>query len=148
MELDGILKDLVAGKFDASAAAKVKEQEATDQQKVMAHMQKYTEAMQNGDTKGALASLNAAIKETPSSEKMLGELKMELMARTGDPETNAYAKKLSAGAIKDQTMSLNNVAWYLVDDEINFKKADYKPVSYTHLSGSFTPPRPGIRTSC
>jgi len=126
MEMGEVLDGIVAGKFDPSAAVQAQEQEANDRQKIMGHMQKYSEMMQNGDTKGALAELDSAIKESPSSEKMLGELKLELMARTGDAGTNAYAKKRSEGPIKDQAMSLNNVAWYLVDDEINFKKADYK----------------------
>ncbi len=131
MSMEPVLDKVVSGTFDTAAEAqraddaanKQKEIEA-NRDKIMAHAKKFAELKEQGDYKGALAELNATIKETPATETMFGTTKFELMARLADPETNAYGKHLADDVVKDDPVGLNQVAWYLIDDDVNFKGAD------------------------
>ncbi|MBS1724825.1 MAG: redoxin family protein [Armatimonadetes bacterium] len=131
MEMEETLGAVVAGKFDQGKAAEEFKQkrDAEDKQaemgkKLQPYLQSFQKAIQGGDTKAGLASLDDAIKAVPESERMLGPTKYEYMARLGDANTVEYGKHLVEAYGKSDPMLLNNVAWWLVDDEVNFKNPD------------------------
>ncbi|MBS1724824.1 MAG: hypothetical protein JSS66_17925 [Armatimonadetes bacterium] len=78
-----------------------------------------------GKFKEVVDGLEKAIELMPGSEIQLGLVRYETMARLGDDRTIAYAKHL-AEVYKDEAVGLNNLAWFMVDDEVNFKKPDLK----------------------
>ena len=132
MELEPVLEKAVNGTLDQAAIIKAqeeKEQAAKKQQETQAklapHMKKFQELVEASDYKGAIAQLDLAFVEVPESEAQLGAVKFEFMARLADPKTNEYAKHLFENVLKDDPFNLNQVAWYLVDDEVNYKAADY-----------------------
>lgn len=139
MEMEPVLEKVVSGKLNKDDVAKeqqakVDEQKKAEamQEKLMPHLQKFQGRVEAGDFKGAVEELDATFKDVPESEAQLGPVKFEFMARLADPKANDYAKHLYEKVLKedgktdDQTaINLNQVAWYLVDDDVNYKAADY-----------------------
>lgn len=120
MVMEEPLKQIVNGTFNIDAEAT----KAANEAKMNAHGAKLREFIESGDFKSAIKELDTAITEMPEMEPQLGPLKFQFMAQIGDPDANAYAKKLFEKVLGDNYVQLNQVAWYMVDDETNFKKAD------------------------
>lgn len=125
MEMESVLAKVVSGEQNVEDQAKKDEIKAADQQKLREHLKAFQEKVQAGDFKGAVTELDATFKDVPATEKQLGATKFEFMARLGDPGANAYAKRLFEEIIKDDAINLNQIAWYMVDDEVDMKDADY-----------------------
>ncbi len=124
MEMEEPLAKVKAGNMDVKAEADRREQEQRTAKVVQDHMAKMTDLMQKGQTKDAIKEFDAMFKEAPQLEKQLGATKFEMMAQVGDPGTNDYAKYLFEKVLGDDAINLNQVAWFMVDDETGFKGAD------------------------
>jgi thiol-disulfide isomerase/thioredoxin len=112
-ELEGPLSEVVAGKFDISAAAAKAKKEAERAGKMQAFQQK---ARAIGDNPKALLKLiDETIAADASMEKELGLGKFSLLRLTGQKESAiAFGQKLISSAGKDDAESLNELAWGLV----------------------------------
>lgn len=87
------------------------------------HIETMQECIETGDYKGAVAAIDQAIKVVPGSEPQLGLTKYEFLARMGDRAAVTYGKSL-VEKVKDNPGALNNIAWFMVDDDVNFKDPD------------------------
>lgn len=124
MEMEAPLEQIVGGTYDSKAEADKKAMEDAKEESMQKHGAKLQEYVQAGDYKSAIKEIDGAIAEMPETEAQLGPVKFQFMAQIGDEGANAYAKHLFEKVLADNAVQLNQVAWYMVDDETNFKKAD------------------------
>lgn len=123
MAMDKPLEQIVAGSYD------LKKQAAEDAARnaIQSELAVAVQAMQKGDNKKALEIVDKVLAKNPSMEPQLGAFKFDIMASMGDPAAAQYGQKLAEKHYWDSPMSLNQIAWGLVDDENKFKsKPDYK----------------------
>jgi thiol-disulfide isomerase/thioredoxin len=124
--LPGVLDQVLAGTFDATAAAAKREKAEAEQAEFEQMMAKPMQLAQQGDYKGALAEVDKIIADKPEAESRLGGVKYNLLLKTDEPGAYAYARKLADGPYKDNPMALNNIAWGIVENRGNALKApDY-----------------------
>lgn len=124
MEMEAPLKLVAEGKMDKAAEAAKAEKQNAMRDAITKHMAKMQDLLAKGDTKEAVKEFDALFVEVPETEKQLGSAKFEMMAQVGDPKTNEYAKHLFENVLGDDAINLNQVAWFMVDDEIGLKGAD------------------------
>jgi len=123
--LDQALDQILAGTYDLAGAA-AKDKARRDNAK--ASREAYapiTNAMKAGDTKAAIAAIDAAIAKNPKLELNLGMTKYNLQLKSDVPAAMVTAKQLAEGAAKDMPNALNAIAWPMVDDAAPIKGADY-----------------------
>lgn len=126
MEMDKVLGDIVAGKWDVKAEAlRVKEERARER-KLRALIAKLQKAQERGDSKGLLAAIDAAIQEDAKLETLLGRAKLDALIALGELDKSvAYGRKLVDELYKENSNQLNELAWSLIDPDRD-KKADPK----------------------
>jgi len=119
MTMDEPLAKVASGDFDIASAAA----EFEAQQRAQSAMQDLQQAMANvrpGDWKGAIAVLDEFIEKHPTLETQLALPKFNMLLQAGQQEEAvAYGSKLVDSALKDDAMSLNNLAWLVVDPQMN-----------------------------
>jgi thiol-disulfide isomerase/thioredoxin len=117
MELDDVLKDVVAGTFDPKKAAA--EREAEEALKM-----KFTKAMQAHDIDGAIAVLDEVAKAQPAMADQVSGMKFSLLLQKKDyPAAWELGKKL-VETFKDKPEMLNGLAWMIVSPEQPVEKPD------------------------
>ena len=117
MTLDAVLKSYVAGKFDLKAEAKKHEAMKKLDQDLNA-------AMQANDVDKALSIVDEFSKTQPDMASMLQPFRYSLLIRKKDfPAATALARQLSESE-KDNASMLNQIAWMMVDPEVNYQKPD------------------------
>lgn len=124
-DLEEVLEQVVAGKFDAKAAAEkaAKEKEnASEMQKLMEPLQK---ALAMGDFKAAVVEIDKVIAAKPEMEVNLAPAKFEFLLASDEPAAFAYARKVMDGVGKDNALVLNEIAWMIVDDDTDITKPDF-----------------------
>lgn len=117
MFLDIVLEPVVAGKWDAAKGEEVIEKAETAMKDVYENMD---------SPKKAIAALNKLEKDYPALAHSLGDMRFTLLLQGGD-----YAAAYKVGnemvekAIKTKnTMTLNEVAWMIVDPQGKVEKRD------------------------
>ncbi len=125
--MDAVLSQVIAGTFNAKAAAADREKKEAAQAKMQAVVQKIGPLVQQGDLKGAIAELDKAFAADPELEGAgLWSGKFNLLIRSGDEAgASAYAKRVSETIAKDDPQALNFLAWGLIDPDRNPKAPDY-----------------------
>jgi len=117
MELGDVLKQIVAGTFDAKKVAALRE--ARD-----ALMLKLRDAVQSGGPQQGLKVLDDAAKENPELARDLAPIRFRLLIMARQfPAANAMAKELAA-AHNDEAQMLNQISWIMVDPRVGFEKPD------------------------
>lgn len=106
MELDEVLPDIVAGKFDPKKNAEKKEAMMKDQKELMV-------ALRGDDVEAALKAADAFTAKHPEAGRQMTMLKFQLLLHKKD-----YDKAYALGgeireALKDSPDALNEVAWTL-----------------------------------
>jgi thiol-disulfide isomerase/thioredoxin len=126
VDLDEVLGKVLAGTFDAKAAAAEREKKEAEQAKAKELLKPVNEAFAKQDYAGAVAELDKVFAANPEMEKGLAQGKINILLRKGDEEAVfAYGKQLSEGVLKDDAMALNQIAWLLVDDKTPLKTRNY-----------------------
>lgn len=127
MRLGEILDKVKEGTFDPQAQLKL---EAEEEAKAMelakkneARLKPVMEAAQAGDYEKAVAELDKVFTAEPESEKELGMFKYNLLAQYDEKAFFAYGTKL-AGMLDDDAMSLNQIAWLMLGEDIPLKTSD------------------------
>jgi thiol-disulfide isomerase/thioredoxin len=133
MALDKPLAQIVAGTWNAQAAAQERAVAKAGQAKIMALQRKLVEARKSGDPVGqTLAVLDAAVADDPALERQTGTLKLRtLMAAQPSRQADAlaYANRLADSVLNNNAGSLNELAWFLVDPEQPKRDAVFAPVA-------------------
>jgi len=121
-----VLDQVIAGTFDAKAAAATREKAEAEQAEIEQQMAKPMKLAQQGDYKGALTEVDKIIADKPDLEPRLGGVKYNLLLKTDETAAYAYARKLADGPYKDNPMALNNMAWGIVENKADaLKSPDY-----------------------
>lgn len=117
MELEPVLKAVIAGTFDARKVA-------ADSAAKAAAMEKIQQAMQANDPDKVLSLVDEMSKSNPEMAKELAGLKYETLLEKKDmPAAMAAAKQMIAAA-NDQFEELNAIAWSMVDPDHPLDKPD------------------------
>lgn len=125
-ELDEVLSQVLAGKYDVDSAAKKKAEQQAAMEKLQNDMAEIEGMIENGKTEEAIAKLDKIMTANPSMKPMLNGLKFELLIKAGDPKAYEVARELADGEYKTNAAMLNQLAWTIVDPENPVKNADYK----------------------
>ncbi len=131
MKLDQSLEKVNSPTFDIARAisdfreekAKEKAKEAMEP-KLRAFAQKLMALGRSAKVKERIALIDKAIEETPELEGVLGLQKYTFMFQAKDKDASAYGTKLVEGALKDESESLNQIAWLNLDPDSNIADAD------------------------
>lgn len=123
--LDEVVGKVIAGKYNAKAeAAKKAKREAAEQARAN-QFQPIAEAYQKMDFKKAVTLAESLIAKDPEAEMFIGGLYFDALARSGDPKAVSYAQKIADKYFSKNAMTLNELAWTMVDDEVGLKDIDY-----------------------
>jgi thiol-disulfide isomerase/thioredoxin len=125
--MEKALEKIIAGKYDLATYQKEKAEDEALEKAGDELGQQLNDLMQNQDTKGALAAIDAAIAKTPKLEANFGGYKFKFMLDTKDLTGGyAYGAKLVGGALKDNAPGLNMIAWTIVDPDAKYETRDLK----------------------
>lgn len=123
--LDEVVGKVIAGKFDAKAEAARKAKAEAAEKARANQFQPIALAYQNQDFKKAASLAAALIAKDPASEEFIGGLYFESLARSGDPKAASYGKQIADKYYSKDAMTLNQIAWTMVDDEVGLKDVDF-----------------------
>jgi len=124
MAMDQPLEKVKSPNFDiATAISDFREQKAKEM-KLRAFAQKLMGLGRTAKAKDRIALIDKAIEETPELEGVLGLQKYTLMFQSKDKDASAYGTKLVDGALKEESESLNQIAWLNLDPESNIAEED------------------------
>ncbi|BDU72133.1 TlpA family protein disulfide reductase [Mesoterricola silvestris] len=116
MELDPVLDAVVAGTFDARAAAAKREAETERRARDEKAIQPFFAAMRKGDYAEA-ARVGAELFPThPSVEMSFGHVYYSALAHTDPARADAYARALAAGPFKDSAPGLAMLAGTMLEN--------------------------------
>lgn len=138
MEMDKVLGEVVAGKFDRKAFAAAKEKEAAEMAELQKLMEPVMKAIESGDLKGAIAEIDKVIAKKPAFEKQVGFAKLNLMMASNDDKTGEYAETLATKHFNDDAATLNSIAWALIDPEGDTLKAPKSAIKISERSNKLT----------
>jgi thiol-disulfide isomerase/thioredoxin len=126
--LDEAVTEVKGGKQDlAAAATKYRKQKAAEIQMQDAQMT-ISKAIQEGDFDAALKAIDSAMASNPELAKQLMVQKYFILFKSMKNYDKAYAygNEIVDGAAKDDAMTLNEIAWYIVDPDAKPEKQDLK----------------------
>lgn len=116
-DLDKVLDEVVAGKFDVKAAqakADKAAQEATEMERIVQPLQA---ALSVGDPNAVIVEIDKILAQKPDMEPSLGRLKFTMLFEAQrDKELYAYAEKSFKGFAKDDAEVLNEMAWTIIEN--------------------------------
>lgn len=118
MEMDDVLAKVVDGTWDAKSYA--------EQQRIVQDLMKeFQKAGRNGDVDKLVAVAKQGLEKAPKQAGRMVMIAFSQQLAAGKIEAaNAWAKELTAGAMKDDPMILNGIAWSLVDPQAPVQGAD------------------------
>ena len=121
MQMDKPLEQIVAGKYDATAAKAELEEQKQLQAKMQRAMTVLQPALQSNDPKRILAAVDQVTESDELLERQISRFKLDLLiTKLKDAEgANAYALRM-ADLFKgrtDESQILNTIAWMMVDPE-------------------------------
>jgi thiol-disulfide isomerase/thioredoxin len=119
MQMDNILGQVVAGKWDLKAARDEFKAAQVRNQKMRELAVEMQKAQQANDPQAMLAVIDKAIAGDPKLESRLCQQKFQILAKDAGTKEKAleYGKRLVETVLKDNSEALNNLAWTLVDPE-------------------------------
>jgi thiol-disulfide isomerase/thioredoxin len=125
-DLDSTLKSVIDGTWDLDR--KVADARAKRPITSLRQIQKqFAEANEAGEWDKALAAIDKLIEAKPDSNEMRVLKYQLLLVRMRDyDKAYAYANTLIDGPAKDDSESLNAIAWFIVDPEGDVAKKDLK----------------------
>jgi thiol-disulfide isomerase/thioredoxin len=131
--LDEAVGQAVAGKLTLQEAKKQADEKAKAQQDAMkkqaemaALLQPVMQAMQEGDTDGALAELDKIEAGHADLKPVLGTLRFRiLMGQGGGAKLTALAQRFATEDFKDDAVMLNQLAWSIIDPEAKSVNPNY-----------------------
>jgi len=122
MSMDKPLADVVAGKWDLTAAAAEHKKAKAVEMKQAELNGKLSAAVRARDHKQVLALIDQATAEMPDLAGPLGGLKFDTLRQMGDEKgALAYGEQILTTTAKDNPMALNSLAWGIVDPEAQTK---------------------------
>lgn len=124
-DLDRVVGQVIAKKFDVKAEARRAELERQEQMKEMQLIQPVGQLLREQKFSEAVAALDKAFAQSPKLETSYGIQKYVALAQYDAAAANAYAAKLADGLYASDANMLNGLAWTMVDERTGIKGADY-----------------------
>jgi len=115
MELDAVLDKVVAGTFNAKAAAAEREKATAKQAELMAMAAPIGAAAQKKDWPGAVAAIDKMMAAYPELTDRLALVRFDYLARYDRSAAFAYGRQLATTTYKDNPVGLNQIAWTMVN---------------------------------
>lgn len=128
VEMEENLEKILAGKQDLAADAKAYRHDREIEGKMKPLMAKFGEAMQAGEFKDALAAIDEMTALNPKAGKQFARTKYNILLNQLKDFDKAYAfgNEVVTGFGKDDAMTLNEIAWPIVDPDKTPEKQDLK----------------------
>jgi len=125
--LDGVLEQVVAGKFDWKAEAERQRRQREQMEAIQKDYAEYVQFMQQRKYEDALKKLDEMIPKY-TEFPTLKVIRFETLLRADEKQAYAYALQLAQNDFKDNAQILNQIAWTIVDDETNppLQSPDYQ----------------------
>ncbi|WP_435010054.1 redoxin family protein [Tundrisphaera lichenicola] len=124
MEMDAPLAKVASGDYDLAKAASDYREEKAKEKKLMAVYTKLQKLGRTASPKEQLKVVDDAIAEDPAVESSLGLQKFALLRAAGDESASTYGEKLVQDLCKDQSGTLNQIAWMIVDPDSEEKSGE------------------------
>lgn len=126
-DLDGVLEQVIAGKFDWKAEAERQKRAREQQEALQKDVAEFTRLTQEGQQQEALKKLDEMIVRYPDFHT-LKLVRYETLLRVDEKQAYPYALQLAETTFKDMPEILNMLAWVIVDDETKppLKSPDYQ----------------------
>jgi len=125
MEVETIIDQIKAGKYDMDAEAKKIEKAKEMEERMMKIFGPIAQAAQGGDFEKAESLIDKAITENPDLREELSMQKFSIMLAGGSTKLGTYVKDLAGGLFKDNALYLNEIAWTMIDEEEEWPRRDY-----------------------
>ncbi|HMS56264.1 MAG TPA: redoxin domain-containing protein [Fimbriimonadaceae bacterium] len=132
-ELESVLDQVVAGKYDLNAAKAAADKEAKEreaakaaQQGIAKDMGEVMELVQAGKGKEAIAKLEPLITKYPAFKNELLNIKFEMLLEHDEAAAYPFAKQCAENEWKDNPTMLNQVAWTIIEAKPPVKNPDLK----------------------
>lgn len=126
MEMEATLQKVVDGKYDIAKAKQEAEDKAKKANEAAQLQQQYAQKLGAEDYKGANEVLDKMIALIPDAKDSINATKAENMMHYDEAGSIKLIKELFKKAIKDDPISLNQLAWAIVDPDIDHKAPDNK----------------------
>ena len=125
-KMDEALEKVLSGKQDLAADAKAYRQDKEAEAKMKPLQRKFAQAMQEGDHKAALATMDELAALSPKMAKQMAGTKYTILMNEVKDYDAAYkfGNELLNGAAKDDAQLLNQIAWLIVDPDNKPEKLD------------------------
>ncbi len=126
-EMDTVLDEVIAGKFDWQTAAKRRQEQAKREAEMEEAFEKIGNLVNDKKYTEAVAELDKLIEKMPEIRAPLCATRFNLLLLFDEKQAYAYARELLQGTFKDDADSLNMLAWTIVGDDqpIQIKEPDY-----------------------
>jgi thiol-disulfide isomerase/thioredoxin len=133
-ELEEVLEQVVAGKFDWRKHAQERQARKRDQAALMQLFQRLNTLRRQKKYEDALKELEQAEKRYPAYKETFTILRYELLLFVDEQKAYALARQLANNQYKRNPDMLNMLAWSIVEDnpERTLKSPDYAPVHSGH----------------
>jgi len=119
-DMDKVLDEVIAGKFDIAAAQAKADKEAKEAAEMAEIVKPLEAALAVGDPNAILVEVDKILAKKPDMEPMVGPLKFQMLFDAQrDKELYAYAEKAAAGYAKDNAQLLNQMAWTIIENAEN-----------------------------
>jgi len=125
MQLEPVLEKVVAGNYDAKAAARNMAMQRAAVARQQGVMKPYMDAIQAQKFDVAVTELDKIVAKHPEMEDQLAFSKFSLLLKSNPSAAYPYAKKISETTYKNNAMALNSLAWTIIDPENPVKNPDY-----------------------
>ncbi len=125
VDMERVIEEVVAGKFDILGEAKRKSKEDDERKKQKAMMEPLNTALRSNRLADAIKEIDKILAVQPGKAGNLLVMKYQLLLRTDEPAAYKLGKELSEEKFKDNAEMLNQLAWFIVDDRTKLKTPDY-----------------------
>ncbi len=119
LQPDGPLAQILAGTYDLANAPNQIAKDAAKERKIRNLEAKYKAAKEHGDKAAELAVIDEFVELSPEDFQKEVPLKFQTLLIEMKDEKAAYdyARKVSAGPVKDLYRPLNEMAWTILDED-------------------------------
>lgn len=122
--LDKVLEQVLAGTFDARAAAAAREKEEAEEARREELLQPAEQAYQKKDWKGVATALDGAFAKMPDMEADLAPVKFRMLALSSPADAYAYGDRLANGLYKGKPQQMGILVTQLLRTP-DIKNPDY-----------------------
>jgi thiol-disulfide isomerase/thioredoxin len=114
-ELDDVLGKVLQGRFDARAAAKLREEKEAESKRVQLGINRAASIMQSGNVRQGMAVLDRIVANYPDFKSNVLLYKFSLLTKVDESEAYRLARTLGDTEFKNNSMMLNQIAWRIAE---------------------------------